>query len=124
MQMIAWQHKLTGHFRIMQEKNRDEVQRTSCTNKEKCNFVLSTSMLFFCSCTTRKWPIPQHGHCLSENDPRINTNVWYIWRRDDMRQDYRSCYALSWNAKPTIGGKKFLHKSPQWTPRRHWGGGW
>ena len=59
---------------------------TSCTNKEKCKFVLSTSMLFFRSCTSRKWPIAQHGHCLSEIDPRINTIVWYIWRRDDMRQ--------------------------------------
>ena len=28
-----------------------------CTNKEECKFVLSTSTLFFCSYTIRKWPI-------------------------------------------------------------------
>lgn len=50
MQMIAWQHKLTGHFRIMQEKNKDEVERLVAQTKKNvslssqprcCSFVLA-----------------------------------------------------------------------------------
>ena len=51
---------LTGLFRILQNKKfwlRGQVCNFLCTHKEKCKFVLSTSTLFFCSYTTRKWPI-------------------------------------------------------------------
>ena len=77
-----------GHFKILQkEKNRGQVCNFLCTNKEKCKFVLSTSTLFFCFYTIRKWPIKSapwmelFKECLIKDTYCVCYMV-YLWWRD------------------------------------------